>query len=143
MSETITKPLQYFIFGASFLLSLYIFLMRITTGSFEAVVAQFSLYKFWILALSVGFGIQLALYRLIKAKHMETPTTEKVAKAAGITSATTMAACCIHHAVDILPIIGISALASFLGAYTRELFLVGIFSNLLGISYMLKQYAKI
>ena len=117
--------------------------MGITTGSFEAVVEQFVLYKFWILALSFGFGVQFALYGLIKAKHMETPTTGKVAKATGIISAATMAACCIHHAVDILPIIGISALASFLGVYTKELFFVGIIFNLAGIGYMLKQYAKI
>ena len=148
IDEKIVKPFQYFIFGVSFLLALYLLLMRITTGSFETAVSQFIFYRPWIATLSVGFGIQMALYKLIKIKHMESSSTGKVAKVTGATSSATMVACCAHHAVDILPIVGASALASFLGAYTKELFAVGIVFNLFGIGYMVKQlkglnYAKI
>ncbi len=139
MSKTITLPLQYFLFGVVFLLSLYLLLMRITTGSFDVAVSQFNFFRPWILALSIGFGIQLALYKLIKIKHAETMGADKIAKVTSATSTTTMVACCAHHAVDILPIVGASALASFLGAYTREFFAVGIIFNLFGIGYMLKQ----
>lgn len=146
--NNVKLPLLYFVFGVTFLLTLYLVLMRITTGSFEVAVAQFNFYKPWIIALSFGFGIQMALYKLLKIKHQETMGTEKMAKVTGTTSTATMVACCAHHAVDVLPIVGASAVASFLGAYTRELFAVGIVFNLLGIGYMFKQlkglnYAKV
>lgn len=105
----------------------------------EIAVSQFVYYLPWIIALSFGFGIQLALYKLIKIRHMESVGTQRVAKITGATSTATMVACCAHHAVDILPIVGASVLASFLGAYTKELFAVGIIINLFGIGFMYKQ----
>lgn len=146
--DKVIMPIQYFIFGVTFLFTLYLILMRVTTGSFEVAVSQFNFYKLWIVALSFGFGIQLSLYKLLKIKHKETMGTEKMAKVTGTTSAATMVACCAHHAVDVLPIVGASAVASFLGAYTKELFAVGVIFNLFGIGYMFKQlkglnYAKV
>lgn len=135
----IFKPVQYFFFGVTSLLALYIFLMWLTTGSIQSAVSQFYYYSPWIITLAVGFGIQLAIFKLIKLKHMETVGTSKVAKVTGATSTATMVACCAHHAVDVLPIIGASALAAFLGAYTKELFAIGILFNLFGIGFMYKQ----
>ncbi|MFZ5425118.1 MAG: hypothetical protein ACOZAO_04955 [Patescibacteria group bacterium] len=132
------KLITYFVFGTTFLLAIYLILMRITTGSMETAISQFNYYRPWILALSLGFGMQLALSKLLQIKHMETMQTNKVSKVTGATSTATMVACCAHHAVDVLPILGASALASFLGAYTKELFAVGIVFNLFGIGFMLK-----
>lgn len=146
-TNQVVKPTIYFIFGTTILLALYLILMRITTGSMETAISQFNFYHPWILALSLGFGIQLALSKLLRIKHMETLETNKVSKVTGATSTATMVACCAHHAVDVLPILGASALASFLGAYTKEFFAIGIVFNLFGIGYMLKHlkgvnYAK-
>jgi hypothetical protein len=138
-SEKITKPVQYFTFGVVFLTSLYILLMVITTGSTSDAIYQFNFYLPWILGLSLGFGIQLALYKLIKLNLSNNIGADRVAKTTTATSTVTMIACCVHHAADILPIIGVSAFAALLGAYTKELFAVGIIFNIFGISYMLKQ----
>lgn len=132
-------PFIYLIFGTSVLLVIYLLLMRVTTGSVSSALAQFRTYQYWILALAIGFGIQLGLYKYIKIKHMESKQVDNMAKITGTTSTATMVACCAHHAVDLVPILGFSALASFLGAYTKELFALGIISNLFGISVMLKQ----
>ena len=133
------KPLTYFAFGSISLLVLYLLLMRLTTGSMEIAVSQFRYYSFWIIALSIGFGVQLFLFKYLKELHIASVGTEKMAKVTGTTSTTTMVACCAHHAVDVLPIVGASALASFLGAYTTELFAIGLVFNLFGIAYMLRQ----
>lgn len=57
--------------------------------------------------------------------------------ASGGTSATAMVACCIHHVTDVLPILGLSAAASFLTRYQRPFMLIGLAMNLIGIGVML------
>jgi hypothetical protein len=64
------------------------------------------------------------------------PPTEPLG-ASGGTSATAMVACCIHHVTDVLPILGLSAAASFLTRYQRPFMLVGLIMNLIGIGVML------
>ena len=48
-----------------------------------------------------------------------------------------MLACCAHHLTEILPILGLSGIATFFGAYKAELLWVGLGMNLIGIAYML------
>jgi hypothetical protein len=48
-----------------------------------------------------------------------------------------MIACCSHHLVDILPIIGLSVASAFLVRYQISFILIGVFSNLIAIQTML------
>jgi len=48
-----------------------------------------------------------------------------------------MAACCAHHLVDLLPILGLSAAALFLSEYQEQLLIFGILANVIGIAMML------
>lgn len=43
--DTLAEPVQYFLFGALYLLTLYILLMRRTTESFNIAIDQFNHYK--------------------------------------------------------------------------------------------------
>ncbi len=65
----------------------------------------------------------------------------------GGTSVTAMVACCIHHVTDVLPVLGVSAAATFLTRYQRPFMLVGLGMNILGILLMLtvlyREYQKI
>jgi len=54
-----------------------------------------------------------------------------------------MISCCAHYLVNILPIIGISGLAVFIGQYQTELFIAGALSNLLGITYLANKLIKL
>jgi hypothetical protein len=56
------------------------------------------------------------------------------------TSTAAMLACCAHHVSDVLPILGISDAAVFLGAYKTPLLWVGLAMNLAGISYLVWQF---
>lgn len=40
------------------------------------------------------------------------------------------------HAVDVLPILGVSGAALFLTEYQREFLMIGVFANAIGILYM-------
>lgn len=52
-------------------------------------------------------------------------------------SATSMVACCAHHIADIAPFLGVTALGLFLTKYQSTFLLAGIFSTILGITYMI------
>ena len=53
-----------------------------------------------------------------------------------------MVACCAHHVVDLLPLVGLSAAAVFLNAYKTPLFLVGITMNVIGIVVITRQLQR-
>ncbi|NUQ86559.1 MAG: hypothetical protein HUU11_17805, partial [Anaerolineales bacterium] len=55
----------------------------------------------------------------------------------GGTSVTAMVACCLHHVTDVLPILGVSAAATFLTRYQRPFMLVGLGMEIIGIAIML------
>ncbi|HUE99094.1 MAG TPA: hypothetical protein VMN99_07550, partial [Anaerolineales bacterium] len=86
-------------------------------------------------------GVQAALYTVLRFRlfiHVtSTAHTGSMMGASGGTSATAMVACCIHHVTDVLPILGLSAAASFLTRYQRPFMLVGLAMNLIGIGVML------
>jgi hypothetical protein len=97
--------------------------------------------RWYVLPIIVGFGIQAALYAILRF-GLFTPITSSghtgaLIGTSGGTSATAMVACCIHHVTDVVPILGLSAAASFLTRYQRPFMLVGLAMNLIGISVML------
>lgn len=55
----------------------------------------------------------------------------------GGTSVTAMVACCLHHVTDVLPVLGLSAAATFLTRYQQPFMLVGLGMNITGIIVIL------
>ena len=58
--------------------------------------------------------------------------------ASGGLSVCSMLACCAHHAADILPLLGLTGVAVFLATYQVPFIIIGIFSNIVGITIMLE-----
>jgi hypothetical protein len=52
-------------------------------------------------------------------------------------STAAMVACCAHHVTDVLPILGLTAAATFLAEYRIAFMLVGLGTTLVGIIIML------
>ncbi len=126
------------IFGTAILLFLYFSILSIA-NSFDHAVDSFIEMWYWILLLAVGFGVQVGLYFYIREgfhDRMTKGASTTVATAGGV-STTSMIACCAHHLTDVLPIIGLSAAAAFLAEYQLLFIMVGVFSNLVGITMML------
>jgi hypothetical protein len=57
--------------------------------------------------------------------------------AGGTTSTLAMVACCAHHVTDVLPVLGLTAAATFLAQYRIAFMLVGLGTTLVGIAVML------
>lgn len=131
-------------FAASFSLLILYFVILSLANSFSHALEQFSQMWSWILLLVAGFGLQAGLYFFIRAsfrlKQMASPTTA-LATSGGISTGS-MIACCLHHLVDVLPLIGLAAASAFLTQYQLLFIIIGIFSNLIGITIMLEIIQK-
>jgi hypothetical protein len=133
-------PLIGFLLGSSLMAGVY-FGILIWAQGWEYASKQFLLNRWYVVPIWVGFGIQAALYSILRFRLFVPTTTTGHAGAmmgtSGSTSVTAMVACCLHHVTDVLPILGLSAAATFLTRYQRPFMLVGLALNLIGIVAML------
>lgn len=145
--KRILLPMGAGFVGAILLTGLYFGI--VSWAESPAHAAEFFWQDRWlVLPIIIGFGIQAALYTILKLR-LYLPVTQMGADgltrfpatgtsmgASGTTSTVAMVACCAHHVTDVLPILGLTAAATFLAEY-RLLFMgVGLGTTLLGISYM-------
>ncbi|MBI4225892.1 hypothetical protein HY612_02155 [Candidatus Roizmanbacteria bacterium] len=132
--------------GSISLLLFYFVVMGVSSGSWPATISQFRELWYWMLLLSIGFGIQIGLFVHLR-NNVKNPKglqhSGKVTATSTGTSAVSMIACCAHHLSEVLPIIGLSGAAVFLTRYQIRLIILGIFMNLFGITYMIRIIRKI
>jgi len=123
--------------GGGTLFALYLGVLTIV-NSFSHALEQFGEVWYWVLLLTTGFGIQVGLYSYIRASlHTRiVAATAEVATTGGV-SVGSMIACCVHHISDVSPFIGLSAAGVFLTRYQLPFILLGVFSNLVGMTMML------
>src|SRR3990172_11806051 len=128
------------ILGSLGLLLFYFIVMSVSSGSWASTISQFQDLWYWMILLSAGFGIQIGLYVKLKVKSEKLKVTNSgkaMAATSGTTSGVSMIACCAHHLSEVLPIIGLSGAAVFLAKYQLPFIMLGVFSNLVGITIML------
>ncbi|TLN28077.1 hypothetical protein FDZ74_00880 [bacterium] len=116
---------------------------------------QHALDLFWedrwlVIPILLGFGVQAGLYTVLKMRlHIpELPArpgdldgrngSGASVGAGGATSTVAMVACCVHHVADALPILGLTAAATFLGKYQTVFLAVGLATNLIGVGVILR-----
>lgn len=137
--------LPYFIGMGAFLglPAFYLGIMTLTSDWYYAL-AQFREFLIWIVALSLGFGIQSTLFTMIRRrlKGMDRKSTTSTLAASGGLSTASMVACCLHHVADVIPFLGLPVLAVTVQKYQTVFFLIGILSNLFGISLMIRMMVK-
>lgn len=133
-------PLAAFALGSALIAGFYIGLLTWLQG-WEYASAQFVRDRLYVVPIILGFGIQAALYSILRFR-LFIPVASghhagSMVGASGGTSAAAMVACCLHHVTDVLPVLGLSAAATFLTRYQRPFMLVGLAMNLAGIAIML------
>jgi hypothetical protein len=138
--KRIVLPIGGFLLGSAFISTFYIGILTWAQG-WEYAITQLSRDRWYVLPIIFGFGIQAALYTILRFR-LFIPVTSTghggaLMGASGGTSATAMLACCIHHVADVLPILGLSAAATFLTRYQRPFMLIGLTMNMIGIIVML------
>lgn len=120
---------------------IYLGLMALTSSWINAK-SLFAANQWWIIALAVGLGVQAGLYSFIRRRLAQARGSAKkgLAASGGLSSAS-MAACCSHYLVAVLPAIGLPFLSSAVATIEllqTPLFMIGVVSNLIGIAIMLR-----
>jgi YHS domain-containing protein len=132
------RPVVFGSIGVGVLLLIFFGIVTLANGSIGAAFQEFKRLWYWIFILASGFGFQLGLFTYLKQRIAEktTAVTAEVA-ASGTVTTGSMVACCAHGLVNVLPLVGVSAAAAFLATYQLPFILIGVFSNLVGITIML------
>lgn len=141
MTNNTIKSILYGILGSSILLGIYFAILTLVSG-WSFAQNQFATYWYFIISLVVGFGIQIALYQYIKGLVHSGRGMGKVVGVSGTTSTVAMISCCAHYLVNLVPILGVTGLVSFVAQYQVKLFWVGIFFNIAGVVYMANRIIK-
>lgn len=124
--------------GAMALLLLYVGIVGGASRSFGHVRDLLATDWPFVVALAAGFGIQVGLY--VHLRHLSQAARTVAGATAGVgtgTSTVAMIACCAHHATDIVPLLGLPAVAGAAGVLTEwrvPLMSLGIATNLIGIA---------
>ena len=137
----IKKSLIYGIVAGVGILLVYISILTIFQ-SYGFALYEFKRLWLWLVPLAAGFGGQIGLYFSIK----HDATLNHGVATSGTVSGGSMLLCCTHYLFNMLPFIGLtglSALTSFLMAYQKAFFSIGIASSVLGIALMLNHKRKI
>ena len=144
-----SNPRSY-LFGviASFaIVGVYLGMNTLTADWYFARI-QFSEYRWWILTLAIGLGIQVTLFTLFRARLRgeKMRAAKSTMAASGGMSATAMMACCSHYLATVIPALGVpflsAAAVASIAEYQTYFFLAGVLSCLVGIGLMLRMMEK-
>ncbi len=127
------RPLIAGFIAADSQLALFVVLVTALSG-WETTQAQFSTNWYYLVALAIGFGVQVGLY--VYLRDAVRRASRRVVAATGTTSTLAMVSCCAHYLVNILPALGATTIATFVGQYQTELFWVALTGNAAGIAYL-------
>ena len=133
-------PLLALFLGPSLIAGIYFGILSWAQG-WDSALDTFLPNRWYVVPIWISFGIQVALYSILRFRlfvpETSTAPTGAVMGTSGGTSVTAMVACCLHHVTDVLSVLGLSAAATFLTRYQRPFMLTSLGVNLIGILVML------
>ena len=121
--------------ASALLLGVYFVLVGFISG-LDYTLDQFAIYWPFLVALTVGFGIQISLYSHLRRLVAHPGASKKVVAVSGTTSTAAMISCCAHYLTNIVPVLGATGLVTIAAQYQVQFFWVGLAFNLAGIAYI-------
>jgi Cu+-exporting ATPase len=140
-TSKIGKAIVYGVLASIILLGVYFTILTLVSG-WDFAQNQFFTFWYFIMSLSLGFGIQMGLYTYLRILIKETHGEGKILGVTGVTSTTAMISCCAHYLANILPVLGTASVLTIVAQYQVEFFWVGILFNLGGIYYIAQRVNK-
>src|SRR5512139_654935 len=135
------KPVSWGTAAFVLMLAVYFGVVGLVSG-WDFTLEQFA--KFWqyIIALALGFGIQVGLYTYLRQLVGQQKMSGKLVAASGTTSTAAMISCCAHYLVNVLPVLGVTGFITVVAQYQTGLFWLGLAFNLAGIVYIAPKVIK-
>ena len=135
-------PILTGVIGSLTLFALYLAIVTIAQG-WQHAIELFGQDAWLVIPIMIGFGVQVGLYTYLRGVLQRGSRSSKMMMGAGGgTSTAAMVACCAHHVADVLPLLGLSAAASFLAAYKIPFMLIGLAMNVTGIAVIVRTIRK-
>lgn len=110
-------------------------------NSVETYLSELQRIGIWILLINVAYALQVNLFIYAKKFQLRVMNS-KVVNANMATSTGSMVLCCLHHFVEVIPFLGITAFSVYLVKYQEYLLAMALISNFVGIYLMLKSIKK-
>lgn len=136
------RPALYGMVALALLLGVYALVLVLVSGG-EFLRVQLTQFWYFVLALAVGFGVQVSLYTRLRQVASHDSGSGKIVAVSGGTSTAAMISCCAHYAANVLPVLGATGLVALVAQYQTELFWVGIAFSLAGIVYVGRKLAAV
>ena len=121
--------------AAAAMLAIYFSVLSLITG-WSYTVSEFVRFWPYVLALALGFGLQIGLYMHLRHQVAHHHGGGTMVAATGTTSTAAMLSCCTHYFANILPVIGAAGLVTLVAQYQVQLFWLGLAFNVAGIAYV-------
>ncbi|MFA4831175.1 MAG: hypothetical protein WC862_02645 [Patescibacteria group bacterium] len=139
--QMLIKSIFYGLLAGLLLITFYFSLITFVSG-WNFAREQFFQYWYYLISLTIGFGVQICLYVYLKNVVHNQRGSGKVLAVSGATSTVAMISCCAHYLVNILPVLGIAGAISIVAQYQIELFWAGLVFNLGGIIFIARRLFK-
>ena len=135
-------PIATGVVGAVALTALYLGVVSIAGGSEHALGLLWE-DRLYVAPILLGFGTQAGLYARLRLLARRARAQGAMTAAGGGVSTAGMIACCAHHLADLLPILGLSAAAAVLASWKIPLLVVGLTTNLAGITLAVRALRRL
>ncbi len=140
MKTYTTYAVKQGILATLILFAVYLAIVSLVSG-WSFAQNQFQQFWYYIVTLSIGFGIQVGLYSYLKSS-IKLAVSPKVLATTGATSTAAMISCCAHYLVNLAPVLGTIGIITVISQYQIQLFWVGLAFNFAGITYMSNKINK-
>lgn len=127
-----TRAVGWGLLAAATLMAFYAATLVLASG-LGHLGTQLALDWPWIIAITAGFGVQVALLVILRERQRARAELAAAGTGAGA-SVLGMVACCAHHLADIAPLVGVNLAATFLATYRIPFMAIGITVNAIAIA---------
>ena len=135
------RSLRWGVTASGALIGFYVAVLA-WSGGWEHLVDQAGT-DWWLLTpIIVAFGTQVALSVELRHRH-HAPHLAATTGAGTGASAVGMVACCAHHLVDLLPLLGAAGVAGFLFDWRIPLMIGGLAVNLVAVTIAGRRLARL
>lgn len=136
-----SRPLEFGAGAFVLIVAVYFGVVGAVSGP-DFALDQFSRFRYFLLALALGFAIQVGLYVHLKNLVARHAAAGRAVAASATTSTLSMVSCCAHYLANVVPLLGVAGFFTVIAQYQIELFWAGLVFNAAGIAFVSSRVFK-